>query len=172
MKKYFYIKEGIKSGPFDLEDLKSEEVKRETLVWFQGIKDWKKASEIKELDELFIHLPPPLPTEQTKKFRISIQLMALILIFSAVIAWIEIESILVSGPVVALLSLLSFYFSKGESKNIRAVSLLPLLLCVLCFLMIAIGDLSKREALMPIGTVASIGTILFIVLTIDKIKQL
>tara|TARA_B100000676_G_C17624151_1_gene603208 strand:+ start:23 stop:541 length:519 start_codon:yes stop_codon:yes gene_type:complete len=172
MKKYFYIKEGVRSGPFDLEDLKSEEVKRETLVWFQGIKDWKKASEIKELDELFIHVPPPLPTEHTKKFRISIQLMALILIFSAVIAWIEIGSIVVSGPIVALLSLLSFYFSKGESKNIRAVSLLPLLLCVLCFLMIAIGDLNKREALMPIGTVVSIGTILFIILSIGKIKQL
>jgi len=169
MKKYFYIKEGVKLGPFDLEDLKSEEVKRETLVWFQGIKDWKKASEIKELDELFIHLPPPLPTEQINKFRISIQLMALILLFSAVIAWIKIESILVSGPIVALLSLLSFYFSKGENKNIRTVSLLPLLLCVLCFLMIEIGDLGKREALMP---VISIGTILFIVLTINKIKQL
>ena len=51
MKKYFHIKEGVKLGPFDLEDLKSEEVKRETLVWFQGIKDWKKASEIKELGE-------------------------------------------------------------------------------------------------------------------------
>ena len=98
--------------------------------------------------------------------------MALILLFSAVIAWIEMGSIVASGSIVALLSLLSFYFSKGESKKIRTVSLLPLLLCVLCFLMIAIGDLNEREALMPIGTVISIGTILFIVLTIDKIKQL
>ena len=73
MKRYFYIKEENKLGPFDLEDLKSENIKRDTLVWFQGIKDWKKASKIKELGELFIHSPPPVPAVQTKKFRISIQ---------------------------------------------------------------------------------------------------
>lgn len=171
MKKYFYIKDDNKLGPFDIEELKSENLKRDTLVWFQGIKDWTKASEIKELGELFIHLPPPVPTGQTKKFRISVQLMALILIFSCVIAWVGIESILFTGPIVALLSLITFNFSKGESKNLRATSLLPLLLCVLCFLMIAIGELGKREALVPVGAVITIGTILFIVLTIEKIKQ-
>lgn len=171
MKKYFYIKDDNKLGPFDIEELKSENLKRDTLVWFQGIKDWTKAAEIKELGELFIHLPPPVPTGQTKKFRISVQLMALILIFGCVIAWVEIESILFTGPIVALLSLITFNFSKGESKYLRATSLLPLLLCVLCFLMIAIGELGKREALVPVGTVITIGTILFIVLTIDKIKQ-
>ncbi len=171
MKKYYYIKDDNKLGPFDIEELKSENLNRDTLVWFQAIKYWTKASEIKELGELFIHLPPPIPTGQTKKFRISVQLMALVLIFGCVIAWVEIVSILVTGPIVALLSLITFFLSKGESKNLRVTSLLPLLLFFLCYLILAIGNLSDSEALVPIGTLSTIITIIFVVLTIDKLNN-
>ena len=172
MKKYFYIIDENKLGPFDLEDLKSADIKRDTLVWFQGIKDWTKASEVSELGELFIHLPPPIPNIQTKKYRISLQLLALTCLVASVIAWVELESIVVSGPIAILISLIAFYFSDGESKNQRAISLIPVFISLLCFLMILVGDLSPREATMPVGTTISIGTLLFIVLTFDKIKHL
>ena len=172
MKKYFYIKDDNKLGPFDLEDLKSAEIKRDTLVWFQGIKDWSKASEVSELGELFIHLPPPIPNIQTKKYRISLQILALTCLVASVIAWVEIESIIVSAPIAIVISLIAFYFSEGESKNQRAISLIPVFISLLCFLMILVGDLGPREATIPIGTTISIGTLPFIVLTFDKIKRL
>ena len=170
MKKYFYIKDDNILGPFDLEDLKSAEIKRDTLVWFQGIKDWSKASEVSELGELFIHLPPPTP--QTKKYRISLQILALTCLVASVIAWVEIESFFVSVPIAIVISLIAFYFSKGESKNQRAISLIPVFISLLCYLMVLVGELGPREATIPIGTTISIGTLLFIVLTFDKIKRL
>lgn len=172
MKKYFYIKNENKHGPFDIEDLKSEGIQRDTLIWFQGIKNWTKASEVSELGELFIHLPPPIPNVQTKKYRISLQLLALTCLVGSVIAWVEIESIVVSGAIASVMSLVAFYFSEGESKNQRAISLIPISVSLLCLLMILVGDLQPSEASMPVGTTITIGTILFIVLTFDKIKRL
>ncbi|MDD2745276.1 MAG: DUF4339 domain-containing protein [Candidatus Gracilibacteria bacterium] len=174
MKKYFYIKEEKKLGPFDFEELKSAEIKRDTLVWVQGIKDWTKASEVSELSELFIHLPPPIPNIQTKIYRISLQLLALTCLVSSIIAWFEIESIVVSAPIVVIISLFAYYFSDSESKNQRVISLIPIFISLLCFLMILVFDLDPGETIttISVGTTISIGTLLFIVLTFDKIKHL
>jgi hypothetical protein len=35
---------------------------RETLVWKQGMAEWKRAGEIAELDSVFGSIPPSLPT--------------------------------------------------------------------------------------------------------------
>jgi hypothetical protein len=170
MKKYYYIKDENKLGPFDLEDLKSTDIKRDTLVWFQGIKDWTRATEISELGELFIHHPPPIPNIQTKNYRKLLQILTLTCLVGSVIAWVEIESIIFSGPIATIISLMAFNFSEGESKNQRVISLIPLFVSFLCLLMILIGDLGTSEAVIPIGTTISIGTILFIFLTFNKIK--
>ncbi|MEI7801712.1 MAG: DUF4330 family protein [Bacteroidota bacterium] len=62
MKKYFLIdKNNLQDGPFDLDELKSKEIKRETAVWFEGLLDWTKAGEVDELKSLFVIAPPPIP---------------------------------------------------------------------------------------------------------------
>ncbi len=63
MKKYFYTDGTNKYGPFTLEELKENNISRETQVWFQELEDWKSAGEVPELEELFNFLPPPLPQE-------------------------------------------------------------------------------------------------------------
>ena len=35
---------------------------RTTLVWKQGMASWAAADSVPELQSLFAHLPPPLPT--------------------------------------------------------------------------------------------------------------
>ncbi|WP_340200516.1 CD225/dispanin family protein [Ascidiimonas sp. W6] len=60
MKKYFYTDGTDKFGPFTLGELKEKNISRETLIWFEGLGDWKPASGVPELDELFVLSPPPV----------------------------------------------------------------------------------------------------------------
>jgi hypothetical protein len=58
MKKYFYSNELEKQGPFSFEELRNKDIKNKTLIWFQGLEDWKPAEEIKELGEILELIPP------------------------------------------------------------------------------------------------------------------
>lgn len=60
MKKYFYTNGVNKIGPFTLEELKEQNLSRETLIWYYGLDKWKELSEIEELHSLTNSIPPPL----------------------------------------------------------------------------------------------------------------
>ncbi|MFA7583634.1 MAG: GYF domain-containing protein [Proteiniphilum sp.] len=54
MNRYFYIDtEGKQKGTFSPEELLQEHVKRDTLVWTQGMEQWRRADEVEELKFLF-----------------------------------------------------------------------------------------------------------------------
>ena len=54
MNRYFYIDaEGKQKGTFTHFELKQENVKRDTLVWTQGMEQWRRAEEVEELQYLF-----------------------------------------------------------------------------------------------------------------------
>jgi membrane protease subunit (stomatin/prohibitin family) len=63
---FFVGAEGKQAGPFDLPTLQSMlangQLKRETLVWRQGMPSWSRASDVPELGSLFASVPPPLPS--------------------------------------------------------------------------------------------------------------
>jgi membrane protease subunit (stomatin/prohibitin family) len=63
---FFVGLDGKQAGPFDLPTLQtmanSGQLKRETLVWRQGMASWSKAGEVSELNSLFASAPPPLPS--------------------------------------------------------------------------------------------------------------
>jgi hypothetical protein len=63
MQKYFVYDGQAKKGPFTLEELKGQSIKKETLVWYEGLKEWESAGHIEELNDFFIQkiTPPPLP---------------------------------------------------------------------------------------------------------------
>jgi GYF domain 2 len=63
MKKYFLHNGTEQRGPFDIADLKSENISKETPIWFDGITEWTSASKIEELKSLFIVTPPPFTTK-------------------------------------------------------------------------------------------------------------
>jgi hypothetical protein len=62
---FFIGQDGKQAGPFDVPTLQSMassgQLKRETLVWRQGMPAWTKASDVGELGNLFASVPPPLP---------------------------------------------------------------------------------------------------------------
>jgi hypothetical protein len=59
--KTYYIHNGKEnSGPFVLEELKSKKITKTTLVWYEGMDEWKYAGDIDELKSILIVVPPPL----------------------------------------------------------------------------------------------------------------
>ena len=63
MKKYFYSNGKDKEGPVTLEELKQKDIKPKTLIWHEGLDDWKEAEVIEELKEIFELSPPPIDSE-------------------------------------------------------------------------------------------------------------
>ncbi|MDA7746454.1 SPFH domain-containing protein [Psychromonas sp.] len=63
---FFIAVNGAQTGPFDINILSqkvtSGELKRETLVWKEGMAAWTVASEVAELKSLLGKVPPPIPT--------------------------------------------------------------------------------------------------------------
>jgi membrane protease subunit (stomatin/prohibitin family) len=64
-KSYYVAVDGKQQGPFDMSALvrraSEGQLTRETLVWAQGMTDWKPAGQVDDLDALFASTPPPLP---------------------------------------------------------------------------------------------------------------
>jgi uncharacterized membrane protein YhaH (DUF805 family) len=63
MKKYFYSNGQDKEGPVTLEELKQKDIKPKTLIWYEGLDDWKEAGDVDELREVFELSPPPIESE-------------------------------------------------------------------------------------------------------------
>jgi hypothetical protein len=60
MKKYFYTNGIEKIGPFSFEELKIQNLTRETKVWYYGLENWTPLSEIDELKTITNQIPPQL----------------------------------------------------------------------------------------------------------------
>ncbi len=60
MSTYYIHFDNQQSGPFTIEELKTKNITRETLVWKEGMANWVKARELNDLDILFNSQPPPL----------------------------------------------------------------------------------------------------------------
>lgn len=63
MKKYFYSNGQEKEGPVTLEELKQKNIQEKTMIWHEGLDDWKEAENIDELKEIFELIPPPIIVE-------------------------------------------------------------------------------------------------------------
>ncbi len=54
MNHYFYIdNDGKQKGTYTPEELRNEHIRKETLVWTQGMAQWMRAEEVPELQSLF-----------------------------------------------------------------------------------------------------------------------
>lgn len=62
MKNIYYLKGKDRIGPLTIEQFTSENINKDTLVWFDGLSNWEKLSDIDELKDLIV-VPPPAPIE-------------------------------------------------------------------------------------------------------------
>lgn len=60
-KKYYLIVDDIQKGPFTLEELKSFELDKNRLVWFEELEDWTPIEKVRELSHIIKRVPPPPP---------------------------------------------------------------------------------------------------------------
>lgn len=67
MDQYYYSDGQSQFGPVSKEELLTKGITKETLVWYEGLADWIKAGDSKELEDLFpkVPTPPPLPKAVT-----------------------------------------------------------------------------------------------------------
>ncbi len=66
MKYYYYEQNGVKCGPFTVEELKDKRLSKRTLMWTDGLENWVLAYKINEIEDLLVEEPPPLIKQQTK----------------------------------------------------------------------------------------------------------
>ena len=60
MRKYFIHNGETENGPFDIEQLKSMQIKSETPIWYEGLQNWTVAGNVEELKAIIIStsIPP------------------------------------------------------------------------------------------------------------------
>ena len=66
MKKYYIFINEEQLGPFDIDELKTKNISRETEVWFEGLEKWKNAGEIEELKTILPSTRPPINSLASK----------------------------------------------------------------------------------------------------------
>jgi membrane protease subunit (stomatin/prohibitin family) len=63
--RYFLAVEGRQKGPYDMSGLNAQvasgTLTGQTLVWMEGMPEWKPAGQVPALESLFAGSPPPLP---------------------------------------------------------------------------------------------------------------
>lgn len=62
MKQYFLVINGEKRGPFTIDQLTTQPVTPQTLVWTEGMSDWAPAQQVAEISSLFAPQAPSAPT--------------------------------------------------------------------------------------------------------------
>ena len=51
--KYYYSTNGEEIGPLSINDLKQKNITTETLIWYEGLEEWKTANQLPELKSFF-----------------------------------------------------------------------------------------------------------------------
>lgn len=89
----FYIQKKQKQkGPYTLEQLKTQKITPETLVWKEGLEDWTEAKNLEELKPLLIAPPPiskktPPPIKKSENSFFSIIGIVLVLVAGLFGVW-------------------------------------------------------------------------------------
>lgn len=60
VKKYFYSQGNENHGPFSLDEMKNKNIKKETLIWYEGLTDWTPAGDLHGFVEILEKCPPPI----------------------------------------------------------------------------------------------------------------
>jgi hypothetical protein len=66
MNNYFVARLGQSHGPYTIEALKNENINPDTLIWYEGLSDWKRAEEVEEIRKT-LFTPVSVPQSSPEK---------------------------------------------------------------------------------------------------------
>lgn len=119
----YYLKGIEKIGPLTLEELKqTQDITPDTLVWYEGLNEWKKLSDLKDIySEIFsgsdIIQPPPIPQHIIDKETQFIQEKRKHENKKIRLETIKIVVSIVLGILSLCISYLIYYYKTNQSKN-------------------------------------------------------
>lgn len=56
---YYLAIQGRQQGPFDKDQLRTQGVRADTLVWTEGMSEWQRADQVPELSDILVGQPTP-----------------------------------------------------------------------------------------------------------------
>ena len=136
MEEYYFSDGENQFGPFKLDELKNQKISKDTLIWYEGLDNWIKASEIENLKTLFKATPPPLQKIPTPKVEIPVippQIKSL-------------DDTIKSKPLVEKEIKVDVKSSKRELDNVAKYILGGFGFIILCFLIYRFGYNSKSDS--------------------------
>ncbi|MBT7996063.1 MAG: DUF4339 domain-containing protein [Bacteroidetes bacterium] len=74
MSLYYYAKNDVQFGPYEIEELKDKKIERTSLVWTEGMENWTEAKNVNELHSIIVAIPPPLPSKKASYNRVNIEI--------------------------------------------------------------------------------------------------
>jgi hypothetical protein len=64
--KKFYLHDGVNElGPYIVEELRSQNLKKDTPIWYEGLPEWTTADNVDELKEFISASPPSFKPQMT-----------------------------------------------------------------------------------------------------------
>lgn len=83
MIQYFIARLGESHGPYTIEVLKDQNITQDTLIWYEGLGDWKRADDIEEIRmALFTPISvPENPPAKKPSFKYGLLILGLVLLF-------------------------------------------------------------------------------------------
>ncbi len=88
--KKFYLHDGkTQHGPYDIDELKQQNISSQTLIWFNTLEDWTPAGQVEELKGLFPSTPPPFRKRQSNRKPWVIGLSVASIIFLGIIIFVN-----------------------------------------------------------------------------------
>lgn len=124
MKKFYYVKEGQSIGPVTKEELIGN-LKKDTLIWFEGMNNWIKASEVSELASLFQSVPPPIPTKENElvsRVEVTIKKEKLVTPEHQIAFANEVKNVFIFVVIGAFVALMGYAFrSQNENSEYNAL---------------------------------------------------
>jgi hypothetical protein len=155
MKKYFYSNDNQKNGPYSFEELQNENIKKETLIWYEGMDDWTKASDLDEMTPILELKPPSFSeikqdstlVEKRQKENVFLYwfiTLLFLIIYSSSMGYLKfrLQSLIPTmiGALLIPLSLASIFWLINGRKNFSKINMIT---CVILFGLLSIMNFTN-----------------------------
>lgn len=161
-------------GPVTQERLLQLNLPATTPVWTQGLNNWQPIERLPEFANHYGHPSPfdpeydiypgflkPVNRKRTVAFCVLLGLALLTCVIGSMVAWLEIESIIGTGPLASALGIAAFIVGYRFALADKLISFLPVALTIVCVALINIFGWGPSAAREPVSAIASGTTLIF-----------